>query len=121
MGSVLACNIRCLSGVCSVYVRLFNVLYVRRGEQMEWLRCEDSSNFFQTPKSVQCCQTWKLKNLIKLILLNKLLNNLQSISYNPPPPPPLPPHSGAGEGEREGGRGRAAGRRVKKKNKQQKR
>src|SRR6218665_3219748 len=70
---------------------------------MEWLRCEDSSNLFKTPKSVQCCQTGKLKSLIKLVLLKKLRNNLQSISYKPPPLPPLPPHSGAGEGEREGG------------------
>src|SRR6218665_569011 len=69
---------------------------------MEWLRCEYSSNLFKTPKSVQCCQTGKLKSLIKLVLLKKLRNNLQSISYKPPPLPPLPPHSGAGEGEREG-------------------
>jgi len=39
---------------------------------MEWLRCEDSSNLFKTPKSVQCCQTGKLKSLIKLVLLKKL-------------------------------------------------
>jgi len=39
---------------------------------MEWLRCEDSSNLFKTPKSVHRCQTWKLKILIKLVLLKKL-------------------------------------------------
>src|SRR6218665_3897888 len=88
MGSVLASKIRCLSGVCSVYVRLFNVLSVRRGEQMEWLRCEDSSNLFKTPKSVQRCQTRKLKSLIKLVVISQ--NNLQSIEmFRLPPLPPL--------------------------------
>jgi len=35
-------------------------------------QCEDSSNFFKTPMKVHRCQTWKLKSLIKLVLLKKL-------------------------------------------------
>src|SRR6218665_2932394 len=55
---------------------------------MEWLRCEDSSNLFKTPKSVHCCQTRKLKSLIKLVVISQ--NNLQSIEmFRLPPLPPL--------------------------------
>src|SRR6218665_1519024 len=95
MGSVLASKIRCLSGVCSVYVRLFNVLSVRRGKQMEWLRCEDSSNLFKTPKSVQCCQTGKLKSLINLYYF-EIIYRVSVISRRPSLP--SLPKSGAGEG-----------------------
>src|SRR6218665_2605234 len=67
---------------------------------MEWLRCEDSSNVFKTPKKVQCCQTRKLKSLIKLVVISQ--NNLQSIEmFRLPPLPPLylPSLLGLGKGE----------------------
>src|SRR6218665_3248418 len=55
---------------------------------MEWLRCEDSSNLFKTPKKVQYCQSRKLKSLIKLVVISQ--NNLQSIKmFRLPPLPPL--------------------------------
>src|SRR6218665_2163904 len=64
---------------------------------MEWLRCEVSSNLFKTPKSVQCC-------LIKLVLLKKLSNNLQSIKQCRRPPPPSSPSPQRGRGRGEGRR-----------------
>src|SRR6218665_296656 len=70
---------------------------------MEWLRCDDSSNLFKTPKSVQCCQTGKLKSLINLYYLRnfEIIYRVSVISRRPSLP--SLPKSGAGEGEREGG------------------
>src|SRR6218665_3022578 len=67
---------------------------------MECLRCEDSSNLFKTPKSVQCCQTGKLKSLIKLYYF-EIIYRVSVISRRPSLP--SLPTAGAGEGEREGG------------------
>src|SRR6218665_2392899 len=58
---------------------------------MEWLRCEDSSNLFKTPKSGQCC-------LIKLALLKKLSNNLHIIKQCRRPSLPSLPTAGQGKG-----------------------
>src|SRR6218665_1098503 len=70
---------------------------------MEWLRCEDSPNLFKTPKSVQCCQTGKLKSLIKLVLLKKTLKKFTEYQFQAaaPPSPPSPQRGrGRGEGRR---------------------
>src|SRR6218665_3274743 len=69
---------------------------------MEWLRCEDSSNLFKTPKSVQCYQTGKLKSLIKLYYLRnfEIIYRVSVKSRRPPPPSPLGQGKGRGKGRR---------------------
>src|SRR6218665_1006115 len=64
---------------------------------MEWLRCEDSSNLFKTPKSVQCCQTGKLKSLINLYYLRnfEIIYRVSVISRRPS----LPSLPTAGQGK----------------------
>jgi len=58
--------------LCAAYMS-GDLTYYKYQEVSTWsLRCEDSSNFFKTPMKVHCCQTWKLKSLIKLVLLKKL-------------------------------------------------
>ena len=56
--------------LCAAYMR-GDFTYYKYEEVSPWsLRCEDSSNFFKTPKKVQCCQTRKLKSLIKLVVIS---------------------------------------------------
>src|SRR6218665_1087062 len=70
---------------------------------MEWLRCEDSSNLFKTPKSVQCCQTGKLKSLINLYYLRnfEIIYRVSVISRRPSLPSLPTAGQGKGRGKEE--------------------